>query len=248
MIIDVHSHLDYKSFEKDLPEVIQRAKEAGICAIINNGLNHKSNIKTLELAKKYPLVKAALGFYPTDALEVSEETFLQELDFIRKNKNKIVALGEIGMDFYHTQGKEKEQEKIFLRFLELSEELKLPLIIHSRKAEKTIVEILERFQPKKVIMHCFSGNTKLIKRCEEQGWFFTVPCNVVFSQHFQNLVKQVSINQILTETDAPFLSPIKGKRNEPKNIVFTINKIAEIKGLDKEEVKRIIFMNYKKIF
>jgi len=248
MLVDVHAHLDFKYFEKDLDQVIERAKEVGVVAIINNGTDPKSNVKTLELAKKFPLVKAALGIYPTDALKLSKKEFEEALIFIRKNKKKLIAIGEVGMDFKQIQGKEKEQSENFLEFINLAKELKLPIIVHSRKAEEKVVEVLESSKMKKVVMHCFSGSMKLVKRIEDNGWMFSIPCNITISEHFQNIVRQVSISQLLTETDAPFLPPIKGQRNEPKNVAYTIDKISEIKNLDKEEVKKIIFMNFKKIF
>jgi len=248
MLVDVHAHMDFPQFRKDIDQVIKRSEEAGVSAIISNGVSHETNVRTLELAEKFPLIKPALGFYPTDALEVSEDEFEKELDFIRKNKSKIVAIGEIGIDFKYAKDKFEGQKKNFVKLLELSEELKLPAIVHSRQAEKEVVEILETTKLKKIVMHCFSPNMKLIKRSEDNGWMFSIPCNIVFSEHFQNVVQEVSISNILTETDAPFLSPIKGERNEPKNIAYTIDKISEIKNLEKEEVKKIIFMNYKKLF
>ena len=248
MLIDIHAHMEHPSFKTDISEVIERAKKAGVTTIISSGTNHELNIKTLELSKKFPLIKPALGIYPVDALKLSEEDFEKSIEFIKKNKKDILAIGEIGMDFQEVQGKEKEQEDNFLRLLQLSEKLDLPVIIHSRKAEEKVIDVLESSKLKKIVMHCFSGSMKLVKRIEDNGWMFSVPCNIVFSEHFQKLAKQVSMSQLLTETDAPFLSSIKGQRNEPKNIVHTIDKISEIKNLDKEEVKKIIFMNFKKFF
>jgi TatD DNase family protein len=248
MLVDVHAHMEHKAFEPDLSAVIERSKQAGVTAIISSGTNPELNVKTLELAKKFPLIRPALGLYPTDALKLSDKEFDNALGFIKKHRKEIVAVGEIGMDFQEVKGKDKEQEKNFLKLLQFSEELKLPVIIHSRKAEEKVIDVLEASNLKKVIMHCFSGSMKLVKRIEDNGWMFSIPCNVVFSEHFQSLVRQVSISQLLTETDAPFLSPVKGERNEPKNISYTIDKISEIKKLDREEVEKMIFMNFKKMF
>ncbi|MDP2908599.1 MAG: TatD family hydrolase [Nanoarchaeota archaeon] len=248
MLVDVHAHMEHKAFEPDLTEVLERAKQAGLTAVISSGTNYELNVKTLDLAKKFPIIKPALGLYPADALRLSEEEFEKSLDFIKAHRKEIIAIGEIGLDFQEAKGKEEEQEKNFSRLLQLSEELKLPVIVHSRKAEEKVIEVLEGFKAKKVVMHCFSGSMSLVKRAEDNGWMFSVPCNVVFSEHFQNLVRQVSVSQLLTETDAPFLPPVKGQRNEPMNVAFTVKKIAEIKGLDPEEVEKIVFMNFKKIF
>lgn len=248
MLVDVHAHLEFENFDKDRDGVIERAKKAGVVAIVNSGTDQKRCEQTLELAKKYPIVKAALGIYPTETTRLTREEFENSLDFIRKNKKSIVAVGEIGLDFHEEDDKKEEQKKNFKKLLELAEELKLPVIIHSRKAEQECIEMLEKSSIKKVMMHCFSGSKKLIKRCEKNGWTFSIPTNITFSEHFQMMAKEVSMSRILTETDAPFLPPVKGERNEPANVKLTVKKIAEIKKLDEEEVKKIIFSNYQKFF
>jgi len=248
MLVDVHAHLEFENFENDLDEVIERAKKAGVVAIINSGTTIKRCEKTLELAKKYPMIKAALGIYPTETTKMTEKEFNEGIEYLRKNKNKMIALGEIGLDFHEEDNKKEEQKKNFQKLIELAEEIKLPIIIHSRKAEEEVVDMLESSKIKKVMMHCFSGNKKLIKRCEKNGWMFSIPTNITFSEHFQMMAKEVSMSQILTETDAPFLPPIKGERNEPANVRFTIKKIAEIKKLDEEEVEKMVFSNYQKFF
>jgi len=248
MLVDVHAHLDHPLFKNDLKEVLARAEQSGVKAVISSGTNPHLNIKTLELAKQFPIIKPSLGIYPSDGLLLSDEEFENALRFIKDNKRSIVGIGEIGLDFQEAKDKAKEQENNFLKLLSLAEELKLPVIIHSRKAEGRVVEMLESSNLKKIVMHCFSGDTSLVKRIEDNGWMFSIPCNITISSHFQSLVKQVSISQLLTETDAPFLPPVKGERNEPKNVASTVSKISEIKKLNREEVENMIFMNFKKMF
>lgn len=248
MLVDVHAHLEHSKFESDLDDVIIRAKEAGVVSVISAGTNHQTNKETLALAEKYDIVNASLGIYPLDALNMSEKEFQEALSFIEQNKDKIVAMGEIGLDYYHIMGKNEEQKRKFLKLIELAKELKLPVIVHSRKAELDVVELLETAKNLKIIMHCFSGSLNLVKRAEKNGWYFSIPTNVLYSSHFQKIVETVSLSRILTETDSPFLSPMKGKRNEPANIVHTIDKIAKIKNIEETEIKKIIFMNYQKIF
>lgn len=248
ILVDAHAHLDHKQFERDLEKVIERAKAANIKAIINNGLNPETNRKTLEIASEHKMVKAALGFYPTDAVKSGIDAVEEEIKFIEKNKDKIIAIGEVGLDYHWLKGKDELQKEIFEKFIGLAKKLDKPLIVHSREAEKDAVEILEKHKCKKVMMHCFNGGLELAKRCEKNGWYISIPCNVVRSSSLQKIVKEVNINKLLTETDCPLLSAVPGERNEPSKVIGTIEKIAEIKGMDKEEVANNIFLNYQNLF
>ena len=259
LLVDVHAHLDHIKFREDIGAAIARAKEAGLKAIISNGVNPETNRLTLELAKKYPIIKAALGIYPIDALskEIEEGDYPlkpnvfdvdEEIKFIEKNKNNIIAIGEVGLDDHHVKGHLEKQKEVFQKLISLSEKINKPLIVHSRKAEQQAIDLLESSKAKKVVMHCFSGNMKLVKRIEDNGWSFSIPTNIVFSKHFQEIVERVNLSKILTETDAPYLSPFKGKRNEPAYIAESIKKIAEIKKMDIIEVENNIWMNYERMF
>jgi len=248
ILTDIHAHLD---LIKNLDKVIENAGKAGVKAIITNGVNPETNRKSLEISDKYDIVRPALGIYPMDALsrEINKPNIFdvdREIKFIRENKNRIAAIGEVGLDYKNGKDKEKQKE-VFIKMIKLAEELDKPLIVHSRQAENDAVEILEKFEHKKIIMHCFNGDKKLVKRIIKNNWFFSIPCNVVKSFQLQNIVKQANLSKLLTETDAPFLSPFNGD-NEPAFIKETIKKIAEIKGLDKEETANIVFMNYKNLF
>lgn len=243
LLIDIHCHLDDKRFT-DLDEVIERAKKQGLKLIITNGISHETNLKSLDIAKKYDIVKPALGLYPSLANKTDIDL---ELEFIKKNKNKIAAIGEIGLDGTVDVPIE-EQKKVFIKLLSLGNELDKPVIIHTRKAEKETINVLESSNIKNVILHCFSGNFKLIKKAEQLGYYFSIPANIVFNEHFQKMAKEIDISRIFTETDAPYLGPFKGKRNEPANIIESIKKIAKIKNMDATEVANNIWMNYQKVF
>ena len=212
ILVDAHCHLDFFD-EKEQEEIIGRAEKAGVKAIISNGVNRKSNESVLKIAKRFSIVKAALGMYPTDTHHVEED-----IAFIRKHKKEIVAIGEVGMDFKESKEEEyvKRQQEMFRKIIALAKELDKPLIVHSRKAEKEVIDALKENGAKKVVMHCFSGKKKLIPLCIEQGWYFTIPTHVVKSEQMQHLTKEVPMNRILTETDAPYLSPYEGKKNEPR--------------------------------
>ena len=247
MIIDVHAHLTDEYFKDKLDLVIKNARENDVVGIISNGVNLEDNKKVLELSKKYDVVKAAFGFYPDEIIKSSEEEIQQNLEFIKKNKDKIIAIGEVGLDLHYNKDLKKQKE-VFVKIIELAEKINKPLIIHSRKAEKECINILKEFNFKKALFHSFTGNFKLVKEIEKNNFMLSIPCNIVRSEHFQNIVKSFSLNQILTETDSPYLSPYKNKMNEPSFIVETIKMISKIKNLEKKEVEKIIFKNYQKFF
>ncbi|MEK6967155.1 MAG: TatD family hydrolase [Nanoarchaeota archaeon] len=242
MFIDCHAHLDDKWFSKDLDEVISRAENAGIIAIIQNGLNHKTNEASLALSKKYKIVRPAFGIYPSEINEDVEKV----CDFIKKHKKEVAAIGEVGLDGTHE--KMDEQKIIFSRMISLAKELDKPMSVHTRKAELETLDQLENENVPKAHLHCFMGSMTLVKRAVKLGFYFSIPCTIERSTHFQEMVKIVPTTQILTETDSPYLGVEKGVRNEPSNIPLTVKKIAEIKGLEVEETKKIIFMNYKRVF
>lgn len=259
MLTDVHCHLDHARFSKDLDKVIDNCRKQK-CIAITSGVNTGTNRTALKLGEKYKdVVKVSLGLYPIDALKHEIETgdfprtvevmdVDEELEFIKKKKDKIVAIGECGLDFHWDTKHKKEQKENFLKVIRLAEKIKKPLIVHSRKAELEVIEMLESSDVKKIIMHCFNGKIKWAKRCVNKGYYFSIPPIVVRVPQFRLLTKEVPITQLFSETDAPYLSPEKGKRNEPVNVKFVVEEIAKIKGINKKEVENNIFMNFQEIF
>jgi TatD DNase family protein len=261
-LVDVHTHLDHPQFEKDLLDVIKRAKAAGIVAVITQGVDHERNLALLELAKLDPMIKVAFGMYPLDALNVevdpelaagddysrrTKTSFADTLDAIEEHKDAIIAIGEVGMDFKYSKDHETQSAN-FRQIVRLAKRIHKPLIVHSRNAEKEILDILEDEQYFHVDMHCFSGSRKLLERGIKLGLMFSIPTNVVRNQQFQQAVEALPIGNILTETDAPYLGPYKDLRNEPANIKEAILKIAELKRMDPVEVANAIYFNYQKMF
>jgi len=244
MLIDIHAHLDIC---KNLNNLLKEIDKSEINIILNCGVDIKSNRKTLELSEKSSKIKSCLGIYPIDALKLSNSKINEEIKFIKENKNKIIAIGEVGIDLNWSKEYEK-QKKIFEKFINLSKELDKPLIIHSRKAEKEIIEILEKHNCEKVIMHCFSGNLKLVKKIIENKWSLSIPCIVKYSEHFKNIIKITPIEQLFCETDSPFLHPDKEKNNSPINIIESYKKISEIKNISLKKVEKNIEDNYDMLF
>jgi len=248
MLVDIHAHLHSDAFKNDLNEVIERAKKVGVLYIIEAGLDLETNKKVLELAKKFSIIKPSLGVYPTDAIKLTNEELESSLNFIRQNKENILAIGEVGLDFNEGKETEKQQREIFQKVINLAQELKKPLIVHSRKAEEECVQMLESSTLKKVIFHCFNGNFKLVKRIENKNWFLSIPPIILRSLHFQSIVNNVSIENLLTETDSPYLAPPPKTRNEPAFVKLAVERIAEIKNLTFEETQNLIFKNFQNIF
>jgi len=243
MLIDVHTHLDLIEEQgKNIDKVVNN-KEVSI--IITNGTDPKSNRKVLEYSKKYDKVKPALGFYPGRVLEYTEAQIDEEIKFIKSSKP--VAIGEVGLDLKH-YGEIEKQQIALKKLIELSNELEIPLLVHSWGAEKEVIDFLEENKAKKIVMHCFTGNKELTEKALELGYYFSIPTSIVKSKTFRKLAKRVPLNKLLTETDAPYLSPVEGEINEPSFIKYSIKKIAEIKGIDEEELEKMIFINYQNLF
>ncbi|MFT4303091.1 MAG: TatD family hydrolase [Candidatus Woesearchaeota archaeon] len=265
MIIDVHIHLDHELYKNDIDNVIKKAEKAGVVKIISAGLDKNSSKECIKISKKYSIVEAAAGIYPPDALfnegfytekkEYIYDTLNEDIEFIKNNSKSIIAIGECGLDLH--SGKDIEfQKNVFREMIKLSIELDKPIVIHSRKAEQEVLDVLKEFKelkPEKVIMHCFSGKKKLIDECIQRKYNFSIPTNIVRAENFKELVKKAPIKTLLTETDGPYLSPYKNQdksfnRNEPSYIIETIKQISEIKKITIEDCKNQIFLNYQKIF
>jgi len=255
-LIDVHAHLNYEGLIERIDEVISKCKLVGVKVIITQGTEPKGNREVLELSKKYDIVKPALGFYPTHIAEYSDEDIENELNFI--SNSDCIVIGEVGLDYF--QGKNHEHKdnltdevknrmiKYFKKLIQISIDKDIPIIVHSRKAELDTIEVLEEMKAKKVVMHCYSGKKKYLQRMIDNGWSFSIPTNVERALHFHYIIKVVPLNKLFTETDAPFLAPIKNEINDSSNVIVVIKKIAEIKQLDEEEVANNIFLNYQKLF
>jgi len=252
MYVDVHAHLDFKEFDGDRDKVIKKCQDMGVKVIVNNGVDVNTNRKVLEISKKFSIIRPSFGFYPVHVAELGIKEVKKEIEWIKKNKP--IAIGEVGLDYKvgddNPNGDLHKEVQIeaFRLFIQLSKELKIPIIVHSRKAEEDVLDILEEENATKVVLHCFMGKKKYIERATKSGFSFSIPVSAVKLEQLQWLVKHVPLPQLLTETDSPYQSPVIGERNDPSNIPKTIDKIALIKGITSEECMKIIWMNYQKMF
>ena len=239
MLIDVHCHLTAPEFEGRGKEIIEKSVEAGVKAIITSGLGYEDGLKALQISD-YRIVYPSLGMSP-----YMLEGYEQVMESIRMESKRIVAIGEVGLDYWHAKDDEgrDRQKRVFREFIELSKELDLPLVIHSRSAGKYALEILFEMKAERVIMHAFDGAAKYAVRAVEKGYMFSIPPSIARSQQKRNLVKRIPLENLLLESDSPVLSPIAGQINYPWNIIVSAEWIGRIKGTSVEKVIEITGRN-----
>lgn len=264
-MIDVHCHMQFHAFKKDYDEVIKKAFDAGVTTIINTGTSLESSASAVELAEKYHGLYAIVGIHPHHADKV-ESGWDKELIKIARSSKKVIGIGEIGLDYYSYESngvvEPKLQKEIFIRQLEIAHELNLPLQIHNRLAGEDILEILNSHssiinRQLPGMFHCFAGTNEVRQKALEMGFYLGFDGNSTYdgiakgeTVALKDHIKATPIERIVTETDAPFLSPIphRGSRNEPSHVIIVASQIAKIKGLDVKEVKKITTENTQKIF
>lgn len=250
MFVDTHCHLDFPEFNQDRDEVVKRAHNQGIDYIINIGSSLEGSKKSLQLAKQYNFIYATVGIHPHEADKVDEQTE-SILGDLAKN-DKVVAIGEIGLDYFKNYSKIENQKIVFKSLLKLAKDLNLPLVIHSRQAQEKVLEILKEFMPINAVVHCFSGDEDFLKECLDLGFFISFTCNITYpkAENSRRLVKITPLERIFLETDAPFLPPqdFRGRRNEPVYVKLLAGEIARIKEISVEAVEKTTTENAKKFF
>jgi len=246
-LVDTHAHMCDPSFDEDRDAVLERARKAGVAAIIAVGENLADARKNLELAEKYPILKPAAGLYPT---HLDLEQARQMADFLRDNKSRIVAIGEVGLDYWIVKEDSEKalQREILKTFIALSKELNMPLNIHSRSAGRHAIALLLENDAPRVQMHAFDGKAGAALPAVEAGHFFSIPPSVVRSRQKQKLVKRLPLSCLLIESDSPVLGPDPSERNEPANIRQSIKAIAELKGVAEEEVVAAVSENTERLY
>ena len=259
--IDTHAHLDDPRLSKDLDGVIERAKEAGVTRIITVGCWSKEEGfgRVVEILRAYPNVYGVLGVHPHEAKEVTDRAPYDSIRELATSvdpalKDRIVAIGEAGLDFHYDNSPREKQAEVFVAQIRLSKELGLPLIVHTREAEAETIEILraEGAGAAGGLFHCFSGSAELAREALDMGFHISLSGVITFPKagELREVVKTVPIEKILVETDCPYLAPVpvRGKTNEPAYAVHMAEKVAEIKGLSLDDVARITTLNAEEFF
>lgn len=250
MLVDTHCHLDFPEFDQDRDGVILRAKEKGITSFINIGSSLEGSKKSVELAARYKPVYATVGIHPHDADTAGEDavTLIKAL----AAKSKVVAIGEIGLDYYKNYSRAQSQRKLFSGLASLAKELNLPMVIHNRQASEDTMAVLRPLLPHKIVMHCFAGDEAFLRHILGLGFFVSFTCNITYKKAdaLRALVKAAPLERMFLETDAPFLSPEnhRGRRNEPMYIEVLAAEVARIKGIGKEEVAKVTTENATAFF
>lgn len=248
-MIDTHCHLTYKGLDEIKDKVIEEARKE-MNAIVTCGLPEDAK-KVLNIAAEQPdFIYVTLGIHPTDVLEMSDNQIEEYKELIIKNKNKILGIGEIGLDYHWIKDGEKIErtKEVFIDFLGLAKELKLPVILHTRKAEQDVLEIIVDNDVKNAVFHSYTGNLSLAKRIIEEGYYISINTILPTSKNSKKIVKNMPLEQLLTETDAPFLSPYPHKPNVPQNVKLVLEKMSEIRKEDIKEIDKTIMDNCKSLF
>ena len=251
MLIDSHAHLEMDDFDGDREAVIQRAREEGVDRIVTVGLNLEDSRRAVALAERYDAIYASVGVHPHDVTGIDGTTY--DLLSALSEHEKVIAYGEIGLDFFRNLSPRDLQIRRFAEQLELAGELGLPIIIHDREAHSETVEMLAaQKNDQGGVIHCFSGDYDMAARCMDMGLYISIPGTITFkkSDVLRDIVGKIPLDRLLVETDCPFLSPEpkRGKRNEPAYVAYTARRIAEIKHLPFEEVAEATSQNAEALF
>ena len=252
MFIDSHAHLDDKKFDRDRDMIIKNLRSNGIEIVVNVGADLKSSKSTVELAKKYENIYAVIGVHPHSASELNRDA-IETLKSLSKEE-KVVAIGEIGLDFYYDNSPRDIQRSAFKTQIQLAKELSLPIVIHSRQADQETFDTIKELKDEnlKVLLHCYSGSVELAEEYLKLGCYISLGGPVTFKNARvpKEVAKMVPLDRLLVETDCPYLTPVpyRGKRNEPMFVKYTAEKIAEIKGIELEELAKSTLENTRKFF
>ncbi|CAM4402290.1 TatD family hydrolase [Paenibacillus alkaliterrae] len=252
LLFDTHTHLDSPKFEEDREGVIARAREAGVHMLVNIGFNRETIPTTMALAEQYDFIYAAVGWHPVDSIDMTPE----DLDWIEHlcNHRKVVAIGEIGLDYHWDTSPKEVQHRVFREQIRLARKVGKPIVIHNRDAHEDIVRILQEENASEIggVMHCFSGSWETAKQCLDMNFYLSFGGPVTFQNARvpKEVLKRAPLDRILIETDAPYLAPhpFRGKRNESAYVVKVAETAAELLGKTVEEIGAITTENGRKCF
>ena len=249
-MIDTHSHINFEEYMENFDLLLDEMKQEEIEAVIIPGVEPSTFDEIISYCEKYEMLYGAIGIHPSEA-----KTYIEEIEkeiYDKCKHNKIIAIGEIGLDYYCEQETKEQQKEVFRKQLKIAEELKLPVLIHDREAHEDTFEIIQEFNLNNVVFHCFSGNAEFAQRCVDKGYYIAIGGVVTFknAKDLKEVAKIVPLDKLLLETDAPYLAPVpfRGKRNTPAYLKYIAEEIANIKEINVELVKEHTTQNAKRIF
>lgn len=252
MIFDTHAHYDDEAFDEDREDLLGSLQSHGIEAVTNVGASIKTSKNTLELTEKYPYVYGAIGVHPNETAELDED----KLNWLKENskRKKIVAIGEIGLDYYWEEPDHDIQKTWFIKQLNLAREVKLPVIIHSRDAAKDTLDIMKAEKAEDIggVIHCFSYGKEMAREYLNMGFYLGIGGVLTFknARKLKEVVEYMPLEQLVLETDCPYLAPVpnRGKRNTSLNLSFVVREISMIKGIPEETIMEITSRNAKRLY
>lgn len=251
-IFDTHTHYDDKSFDEDREQLLQDITNADVQCVVNVAANMRGCEDTLKLIKKYPYMYGALGVHPDETKDLTENDMLFIEEHI--NDDKIVAVGEIGLDYYWDSVERDVQKKWFVRQMEIARQANKPVIIHSREAAEDTYEIMKEVRAGEIggVVHCFSYSKEMAAKFLDMGFYIGIGGVVTFknAKKVKEAVEYIPVEKIVTETDCPYLAPdpYRGSRNDSRNIRYVIKAIAELKGMEEETLAKILYENAKRLY
>ena len=252
MLFDTHIHLNDIKYKDDLLDVITAGQNEGVSKMVVVGYDQKTNIKALELAEQFTFIYAAIGWHPVDAIHLTEELFAELEEQVKHPK--VVAIGECGLDYYWDKSPKDIQKEVFIRQIELAKKVNKPLVIHTRDSIADTLEIMKQYDVKKIggVMHCFSGSVEMAREFIKLNFKISLGGPVTFKngRRPQEVAKEIPLEELLIETDAPYLTPhpYRGKRNEPMYVALVAKQIAELKEISYEQVCEQTMKNGKELF
>ena len=249
MIIDAHCHLYYDELASDIDNVIQRAIDAGVSRFVCVGTNVEDSKKCLSITENNDDIFASSGVHPHDAKDVTEG-YTDEIYELMEYES-MIAIGEIGLDYYRNLSEPETQKKVFKELMEVAQDLDRPVIIHNRDADADTLEIIGNYPSVQGVAHCFSSTLETAQAFLEMGYYISFSGNITYkNSHLPEIVKSIPLDRVVVETDSPYLSPEpeRGKSNEPSRIIHTLTKLSEIYGLSLEEMAKYTYDNTAELF
>lgn len=253
-IFDTHAHYDDEDFNEDREELIAGLKDNGVFKVCNIGASMQTSRDTVLLTKKYDFFYGAVGVHPSEVDELETIDGISELEAMAKDNEKIVSIGEIGLDYHYEDTNKELQKKWFIEQLELARRLKLPVVIHSRDAAKDTIDIMHELKAEEIggVVHCYSYEVEMAKLYEKMGFYFGIGGVLTFknSRKLKEVVEYLPLEKIVLETDAPYLAPtpFRGKRNNSTYITYVAEEIANIKGISVDEVYETTWNNAFRLY
>lgn len=253
MLFDSHAHINDEKFDEDRDEVIEHLRENSIDLVVNPGADMPSSRSAVELANKVDFIYSAVGVHPHD-VETMTDKDLEELKNLAKENEKVVAMGEIGLDYYYDLSPRELQKEWFIKQIELANELGLPFIVHDRDAHGDTFDIIKKYKAPETgcVLHCYSGSLELALEYIKMGCYISIPGTVTFKNNRKTVevAENIPMEWMFIETDSPYLTPVpyRGKRNDPSKVRYVAEKVAELRGISYEEVCEITKENAKKFF